>query len=201
MSVSAQQVKQLRDKTGAGMMECKNALVESDGDLEEAIKILRERGLAAAAKKAGRATLEGVIGEYIHAGGKLGVLVEVNCETDFVARTEEFQQLVKDLAMQIAAANPQYLTRQDIPEKVIEREREIFRQQAIKEGKSENIADKIVEGRLQKYYAEACLYEQPFIKDSDITVEDLIKSKIATIKENISVRRFARFEVGEDQQD
>lgn len=201
MSVSAQQVKQLRDKTGAGMMECKNALVESDGDLEEAIKILRERGLAAAAKKAGRATLEGVIGEYIHAGGKLGVLVEVNCETDFVARTEEFQQLVKDLAMQIAAANPQYLTRQDIPEKVIEREREIFRQQAMKEGKSENIADKIVEGRLQKYYAEACLYEQPFIKDSDITVEDLIKSKIATIKENISVRRFARFEVGEDQQD
>lgn len=198
MSISAQQVKELRDKTGAGMMECKKALTESGGDLEQAVKILRERGLAAASKKAGRATSEGLVGHYIHAGGKIGVLVEVNCETDFVARTEEFQDLVRDLAMQVAAANPQYVRREDVQADTLEKEREILRAQALGEGKPEAIADKIVEGRLKKYYAENCLYEQVFIKDTDITVEELIKSKIATLKENITVRRFARFEVGED---
>ncbi|UCF38162.1 MAG: translation elongation factor Ts [Acidobacteriota bacterium] len=199
MAITAQQVKELRDKTGAGMMECKKALTEAKGDVDAAVKILRERGLAAAASKAGRATREGIIGQYIHAGGKLGVLVEVNCETDFVARTPEFQEFVKDIGMQIAAANPLYVRREEVPAELLEREKEIFRNQAIGEGKPEHIADKIVEGRLKKYYAEVCLYEQAYIKDSDVVVEDLIKSKIATIKENISVRRFARFEVGGDQ--
>lgn len=198
MSISAQQVKELRDKTGAGMMECKRALTESDGDIEEAVKILRERGVAAASKKAGRVTSEGLVGHYIHAGGKIGVLVEVNCETDFVARTDEFQELARDLAMQVAAANPQYVRREDVKAETLEKEKEILRTQALGEGKPEAIADKIVEGRLKKYYAENCLYEQIFIKDTDITVEELIKSKIATLKENIAVRRFARFEVGED---
>lgn len=197
MAITAKQVKELRDRTGAGMMECKKALQEANGDVEAATKILRERGLAAAAKKAGRATREGLVGQYIHAGGKLGVLVEVNCETDFVARTEEFQELVRDLAMQIAASKPLHVRREDVPEEELEKEKEIFRNQALADGKPEKIVDKIVEGRLNKYYAEVCLYEQPFIKDSDQAVEDLIKSKIATIKENISVRRFARFEVGE----
>ena len=199
MAITAQQVKELREKTGAGMMECKHALTEANGDAEAAIRILRERGLAAAAKKAGRATREGLIGQYIHAGGKLGVLIEVNCETDFVARTDEFQNLVKDLAMQIAAANPRYVRREDVPESALEEERAILRKQAEGEGKPANIVVKIVEGRLNKYYAESCLYEQPFIKDNEMTVEVLIKSKIATIKENISVRRFERFQVGEEQ--
>ncbi len=199
MAITAQQVKELREKTGAGMMECKHALTEAKGDAEAAIRILRERGLAAAAKKAGRATREGLIGHYIHAGGKLGVLLEVNCETDFVARTDEFQELVKDIAMQIAAANPRYVRREDVPEGALEEERAILRKQTEAEGKPANIVDKIVEGRLNKYYAETCLYEQPFIKDNEMTVEVLIKSKIATIKENISVRRFVRFQVGEEQ--
>ncbi len=198
MSISAQQVKELREKTGAGMMECKNALVEAKGDMEAAVKILRERGLAAAAKKAGRATREGIIGQYIHAGGKLGVLVEVNCETDFVARTPEFQQLVKDVAMQIAASNPSYLRREDVPESVIQEERQILLKQTMGEGKSAEIAERIVEGRLNKFFAEVCLYEQPFIRDPETTVGDLIKSRIATMKENIEVRRFARFQVGEE---
>ncbi len=198
MSISAQQVKELREKTGAGMMECKNALVEAKGDMEAAVKILRERGLAAAAKKAGRATREGIIGQYIHAGGKLGVLVEVNCETDFVARTPEFQQLVKDVAMQIAASNPRYLRREDVPEIVIQEERQILLKQTMGEGKSAEIAERIVEGRLNKFFAEVCLYEQPFIRDPETTVGDLIKSRIATMKENIEVRRFARFQVGEE---
>lgn len=199
MTISAQQVKELRDKTGAGMMECKKALIDVDGDIEAAIKVLRERGLAAASKRAGRDTREGIIGEYVHAGGKLGVIVEVNCETDFVARTPEFQGLVKDIAMQVAASNPLFVSRDEIPSDVLERESEIFRNQAVTEGKPEHIADKIVEGRLKKYYSEVCLLEQPFIKDSDMTIEEFLKSKIATIKENISVRRFVRFEVGEEK--
>ncbi len=197
MDISAAQVKKLRDQTGAGMMECKKALIEAKGNLDEAIKILRERGLAAAAKKAGRSTSEGIVGSYIHAGGKLGVLIEVNCETDFVARTEEFEALVHDLAMQVAASNPLYVTREQVSAEEIEREKEIYRKQAEDAGRPEKVIDKIVEGKLNKYYAEVCLYEQAFVKDSDSTVEDLIKSKIATIKENIQVRRFARFKIGE----
>lgn len=198
MAITAQQVKELREKTGAGMMECKKALTQADGDLDSAVKILRERGLASAGKKAGRATTEGLIGQYIHAGGKLGVLVEVNCETDFVARTEPFQELVHDLAMQIAASKPLFVRREEVDAETLEREKEIFRNQALADGKPEKIVDKIVEGRLNKYYAEVCLYEQPFVKDSDITVEELVKSRIATLKENISVRRFCRFEVGQE---
>jgi elongation factor Ts len=197
MTISAQQVKQLRDKTGAGMMECKKALIDVDGDVEAAVKVLRERGLAAASKRSSRDTREGIIGEYVHAGGKLGVLVEVNCETDFVARTPEFQAFVRDIAMQVAASNPIFVSRDEVPTDTLERESEIFRNQALTEGKPEHIADKIVEGRLKKYYAEVCLLEQPFIKDSDMTIEELLKSQIATIKENITVRRFVRFEVGE----
>jgi len=200
MAITAQQVKELRDQTGAGMMECKKALAEADGDLKAAVKILRERGLAAASQRAGRATREGIVGQYIHAGGKLGVLVEVNCETDFVARTPEFQEFVKDMAMQIAAANPVCVRREEVPAELLEAEKEIFRKRALEEGKPEHIVDKIVEGRLNKYYSEVCLYEQPFIKDSDISVEELLKSKIATIKENITVRRFSRFEVGQDSE-
>ncbi|HUG44417.1 MAG TPA: translation elongation factor Ts [Acidobacteriota bacterium] len=202
MGISAQQVKKLREMTGAGMMECKKALEEADGDLEAAVKILRERGMAAASRKAGRSTREGLIGHYIHAGGKLGVLVEVNCETDFVARTDEFQALVKDVAMQVAAANPLFVRREDVDDDTLAKESEIFRNQALQEGKPEKIADKIVEGRLNKYYAEACLYEQPFIKDEDgdLTVGERIKQVIATLKENISVRRFTRFEVGEESE-
>jgi elongation factor Ts len=199
MTISAQQVKQLRDKTGAGMMECKKALVDVDGDVDAAIKVLRERGLAAASKRASKDTREGIIGEYVHAGGKLGVIVEVNCETDFVARTPEFQGLVRDLAMQVAASNPLFVSRDEVPADILERESEIFRNQALAEGKPEHIADKIVEGRLKKYYSEVCLLEQPFIKDSDMTIEEFLKSKIATIKENIAVRRFVRFEVGEEK--
>lgn len=197
MAITAQQVKELRDQTGAGMMECKKALAEAEGDFEKAITILRERGLAAAEKRAARETREGIIGQYIHAGGKLGVLVEVNCETDFVARTEDFQELVRDIAMQIAAANPSYVQREDVPQEEVEKEREIYRKQALAAGKPEKVVDRIVEGKLNKYYSEVCLYEQPFIKDPELTVEELIKSKIATLKENVSTRRFARFKVGE----
>lgn len=197
MPITAQQVKSLRDQTGAGMMECKKALSEADGDFAKATTILRERGMAAAEKRSGRETREGIVGQYIHAGGKLGVLVEVNCETDFVARTDEFQELVRDIAMQVAAANPTYVRREDITSEDLERESEIYRKQAVATGKPEKVADRIVEGKLNKYYSEVCLYEQPFIKDSEMTVEDLIKSKIATFKENISARRFARFKVGE----
>ncbi len=197
MEISAARVKELRDKTGAGMMECKKALTEAKGDLEKAVTVLRERGLAAAAKKAGRSTSEGIVGSYIHPGGKLGVLIEVNCETDFVARTEGFQELVHDLAMQVAAANPLHVRREDVPDAELQKEREIYRSQAKSSGRPEQVIDKIVEGKLNKYYAEVCLYEQAFIKDSNTSVEDLIRSKIATIKENIQVRRFARFKIGE----
>ncbi len=197
MAIAAEQVKALRDQTGAGMMECKKALVEADGDLQRAVTLLRERGLAAAAKRADRETREGIIGQYIHAGGRLGVLLEVDCETDFVAGTDQFQELVRDLAMQIAASNPSFVRREDVNQKEIEKEQEIYRKQALAAGKPEKVVERIVEGKLNKYYSEVCLYEQPFIKDSEITVEELIKSRIAIVKENISVKRFARFKVGE----
>jgi len=197
MAISAEQVKALRDQTGAGMMECKKALLEADGDLEKAVTLLRERGLAAAAKRADRQTREGIIGHYIHAGGRLGVLAEVNCETDFVAATDEFQALVRDIAMQIAASNPSYVRREDVRQEEIEREKEIYHNQAQSAGKPEKIMERIVEGKLNKYYSEVCLYEQPFVKDPELTVEELIKAKIAVLKENIAVKRFARFKVGE----
>ena len=197
MAISAEQVKALRDQTGAGMMECKKALVEAEGDFEKAVTILRERGLAAAAKRSDRETQEGIVGHYIHAGGKLGVLLEVNCETDFVASTDEFQDLVRDIAMQIAAANPSHVRREDASTEDVEKEQAIYRKQALDSGKPEKVVDRIVEGKLNKYYSEVCLYEQPFIKDPEQTVEALIKSRIATLKENISVKRFVRFKVGE----
>ncbi len=198
MAITAEQVKELREKTGAGMMECKKALSEANGDVSKAVTILRERGLAAAEKKAGRQTREGLVASYIHAGGKLGVLVEVNCETDFVARTDDFQELVRDIAMQIAAVNPLCVRREDVPEAELSREREIYRKQAEGTGKPEQVIAKIVEGKLNKYFSEVALYEQPFIKDPQITVHELVKAKIAKVKENISVRRFARFKVGEE---
>ena len=197
MGITAQQVKELRDKTSAGMMDCKRALTETDGDIDKAARLLREKGIAAADKKAGRAATEGLVGQYIHSGGKLGVLLEVNCETDFVARTDDFQELVRDLAMHIAAANPSHVKSDDVPEQDIQRESEIFRSQALQEGKPEKIADKIVEGRLKKYYSEVCLYDQVFVKDTDVTIEELIKSVIAKLGENIQVGRFARFKIGE----
>ena len=197
MDIPAKMVKELRDKTGAGMMECKRALQDSQGDLDKATTLLRERGLAAAAKKADRAAREGLVGHYIHAGGKLGVLVEVNCETDFVARTDDFQSLVHEIAMQIAATNPAYVRQADIPSDLIARESEIYRNQALSTGKPEKVIEKIIDGKLKKYYAEVCLYEQAYIKDSDMTVEDLVKSRIAYLKENIVVGKFARFKIGD----
>lgn len=196
-NVSADRVKELRDKTGAGFMECKNALLEAEGDIQKAIDVLRKRGQAAAEKKAGRSTTEGAIGSYIHAGGKIGVLIEVNCETDFVAATAEFQAIVKDLAMQVAAANPTYVRREDVPAEVLERERSVLKSQAETSGKPANVIDKIVEGRLSKFYADKVLLDQPFIKDPDKTVQEFLNSKIAVIKENLQVRRFCRFERGE----
>jgi elongation factor Ts len=195
--ISAALVKQLRERTGAGMMECKNALVEANGDLAQAEVILRKKGIASASKKASRSTRQGVIGSYIHAGSQIGVLVEVNCESDFVARTDDFQHLVHDLAMQIAAADPQFVRKEDVTHDALEREKDIQRARALGEGKPEKMVDKIVEGRMQKYYEEVCLYEQPFVKENSMTVSDLIKSKIAKLGENISVARFTRFKVGE----
>jgi len=197
MEISAQLVKQLRERTGAGMMECKNALVEAKGDLPEAEVVLRKRGIASASKKSTRTTKQGVIGSYIHQGAQLGVMVEVNCESDFVARTEDFQALVHDLAMQIAAADPQFVRKEEVTPEALEKEREIQRARALAEGKPEKMVDKIVEGRLNKYYEEVCLYEQPFIKENTTTVGDVIKSKIAKLGENISVSRFVRFKVGD----
>jgi len=198
--ISAAQVKELRERTGAGMMDCKKALQESNGDMEKAIEILREKGLAAAAKKASRIAAEGIVESYIHGGGRIGVLVEVNCETDFVAKTPEFRSFVKDIAMQIAAANPQYLVRDEVPQDVIEKEKEILRVQARNEGKPEKIIEKIVEGRIEKFFNEVCLMEQQFIKDNDKTIRDLVNEKIATIGENINIRRFVRYELGEGLQ-
>jgi len=195
--VSAQLVKTLRERTGAGFSDCRSALLESKGDLEAAVAILREKGQAAAKKKAARAATEGAVGTYLHAGGKIAVLVEVNCESDFVARTEEFQLLCHELAMHVAALDPRYVKREDVPEEIVERERTTFLEQARASGKPENVLDRIVEGKLEKFFAESCLYEQHFIKDEQLTVRDLIQQAIAKMGENIGVRRFARFKVGE----
>src|SRR5271163_3644928 len=195
--ISATLVKQLRERTGAGMMECKSALTEANGDLSEAEIVLRKRGIASAGKKASRSTKQGVVGSYIHAGAQLGVLVEVNCESDFVARTDDFQELVRDLAMHIAAADPQFVRKEDVTQAAIDKEKEIQRARALNEGKPEKMVDKIVEGRMAKFYEEICLYEQPFVKENTISIDQLIKTKIAKLGENITVSRFARFKVGE----
>ncbi len=197
MEVNASSVKELREKTGAGVMDCKKALAECGGDLEKAVDLLRRKGLAAAAKKTGRVAGEGLVGAYIHAGGKIGVLVEVNCETDFVARTAEFQTLLKDIAMQIAAASPRYLRPEDVSAEELEREREIYRRQAADSGKPEKVIEKIVQGKMERFYAEVCLLEQPFIKDPDRKVGDLVQDTVARLKENIQVRRFVRYHLGE----
>lgn len=197
MSVSAEQVKELREKTGAGMMDCKKALTEANGNMEKAVELLREKGLAAAAKKAGRIAAEGVVEAYIHMGGKIGVLVEINCETDFVAKTDDFKEMARDIAMQIAAYSPLYVSRDEVPAEEVEKEKEIYKQQAMNEGKPENIAEKMVEGRLKNYFKEICLLEQAFIKDGDKTVEQLVNEKIAKIGEKISIRRFVRYQLGE----
>jgi elongation factor Ts len=197
MEITAQMVKQLRERTGAGMMDCKTALNETKGDMEAAVDFLRKKGLAAAAKKAGRVAAEGAVGSYIHGGGKIGVLVEVNSETDFVARTEEFQELVRDIAMHIAAAEPRAVRREEVTQEDLDRERAIFREQALASGKPANIVDKIVDGKMEKYFSEFVLLEQPFVKDPDKTVGQLVTEKIAKIGENIQVRRFVRFKLGE----
>ena len=197
MEITAQMVKQLRERTGAGMMDCKSALNETKGDMESAVDYLRKKGLAAAAKKAGRVAAEGAVGSYIHGGGKLGVLVEVNCETDFVARTEEFQELVRDIAMHIAAAEPRAVRREEVTQSDLDRERAIFRDQALASGKPANIVDRIVDGKIEKYYSEFVLLEQPFVKDPDKTVGQLVTERVAKIGENIQVRRFVRFKLGE----
>ena len=195
--ITAQLVKQLRDRTGAGMMECKKALVEANGDLQEGEIVLRKRGIASASKKASRVTRQGVIGTYIHPGAQLGVMVELNCESDFVARTDDFQELVHDIAMQIAAADPQFVRKEEVTEEALAKERDIYRARAANEGKPEKMLDKIVEGRMAKYYEEVCLYEQPFVKDNTITIGQMIATKIAKVGENIGVARFVRFKVGD----
>lgn len=195
--VSASIVKELRERTGVGMMECKKALQETDGNMEKAIEYLRERGLAVAAKKAGRIAADGIVESYIHAGGKIGVLLEVNCETDFVAKTNEFKTFVRDIAMHIAASNPNYLSRIEISADVIEKEKEILKAQALNEGKPEKIVDKIVEGKIEKFYKDSCLLEQPFVKDTDKTVQEFVTQMVATTGENINIRRFVRFQMGE----
>ncbi|MGH9670191.1 MAG: translation elongation factor Ts [Terriglobales bacterium] len=197
VTISAAQVKELRQKTGAPMMDCKQALEEAKGDLEQAIVHLRKKGIATAAKKAARVTSEGSVASYIHAGGKIGVLVEVNCESDFVARTDDFKDLVHDIAMHIAASDPKFIRREDVTPEAYEREKEICRAQAKATGKPENVVEKIVEGKMAKFYEEVCLCDQPFIKEQSITVSQLIASKIAKLGENLSVRRFARFKVGD----
>jgi len=197
MSVDAKTVKSLRDKTGAGMMDCKKALSETGGDIEKALVYLREKGIAAASKKSGRATKEGRVTTYIHPGDKLGVMLEVSCETDFVAKGEQFIEFTRDIAMHIAAAAPQFLSKDDIPENVLEQERSIYRTQALNDGKPEKIVDKIVEGRISKFAAEVCLLDQPFVKDDKVKIKDFIKNGIATFGENISIARFVRFKLGE----
>lgn len=195
--ITAALVKELRERTGAGMMDCKKALSATDGDLEKAIDFLREKGLAAAAKKAGRVAAEGLVEAYIHGGGRIGVLVEVNCETDFVAKTDAFKELVKDIAMHIAATNPSYLKREEVPTAELEHEQAVLAEQARNEGKPEKIIEKMIAGRIEKYYKEVCLMEQPFVKDPDKTISDLITESIAKIGENISIRRFTRYQLGE----
>jgi len=197
VAISADQVKQLREKTGAGMMECKAALTEANGNMDEAITLLRKRGLAQAAKKVGRSTDQGLVGHYIHMGGKIGVLVEVNCESDFVARTDDFQSLVKEIAMHIAAAAPQYVRREDVPSEVIDREKDVYKGQMASSGKPANVIEKIVEGKLNSFYEQACLLDQPSIRDPKVTIGQMVTAAIAKLGENISVARFARFKVGE----
>ena len=197
MSISADIVKQLRERSGAGMMDCKKALVEAGGDMEKAMTILRVKGISKAATKAGRATKEGVIGCYVHPGDKLAVLVEINCETDFVARTDQYRELARNLAMHVAAANPLVVRREELSQEQILAEREIYKTQALNEGKPEKIVDKIVDGKIDKYYAEVCLMEQAYVKDPDKTINDLINETIAKIGENMSIRRFVRFRLGE----
>jgi len=197
MEVTANMVKDLREKSGAGMMDCKKALAEAGGDSQKAFDLLRQKGLAAAAKKADRVASDGAVGAYVHAGGKLGVLVEINCETDFVARTSEFQTLLKDIAMQIAAANPRCVRREEVSTADLDKEKVIYRQQALESGKPEKVVDKIVEGKVDKFYSEVCLLEQAFIKDQDKKVVDVINDAIARLGENIQVRRFARYNLGE----
>ncbi len=195
--ITAAMVKQLRDKTGAGMMDCKKALQEAEGDFDKAVEILRKRGIAKAAKRADREANEGVVAAYIHPGSKLGVLVEVNCETDFVANTDDFKEFAKNIAMHIAASNPLAVKREDLDQEALEKEKEIYREQALAQGKPEHIVDKIVEGRLEKYYSEVCLLEQPYVKDPDKTIKDLLTEVIAKVGENITIKRFARFRIGE----
>lgn len=197
MEISASAVKELRDKTGAGMMDCKKALGECSGDVQKAIDYLRQKGLAAAAKKADRVAADGAVGAYVHPGGKIGVLVEINCETDFVARTAEFQILVKDIAMQVAAANPHYVRREEVSPEHLGKEKTIYRQQALETGKPEKVVDKIVDGKIERFYSEVCLLEQAFIKDPDKKVADVVNDAIARLGENIQVRRFARYHLGE----
>ncbi len=195
--MSLERVKELREKTGAGLLDCQKALGEAGGDLEKALRLLRERGLARAAKKATRAAAEGTIGAYIHPPGRIGVLIEVNCETDFVAKTSEFQQLVKDLAMQVAAATPRWLGREDVPAAELEKEREIYRVQARQSGKPEKVIERIIEGQVERFYKDMCLLEQPFIKQSDRTVGEIVQDAVVRLGEHVAIRRFARFELGE----
>src|SRR6202140_3191266 len=196
-NISAAQVKELREKTGAPMMDCKQALTEAKGDMEQAVVILRKKGVSVAAKKAARVTSEGSVASYIHAGGKIGVLVEVNCESDFVARTDDFKELVHDIAMHIAATDPKFVRKEDVTPESFEREKDIYRTQAAATGKPAQVVEKIVEGKMGKFYEEVCLYEQPFIKDQTVTISQLIATKIGKLGENIAVRRFARFKVGD----
>lgn len=196
MAISAKMVKELREKTGAGMMDCKKILTETDGDMEKAVDLLREKGLASAAKKAGRIASEGLVDSYIH-GGRIGVLIEVNSETDFVAKNEEFKAFVRDMAMQVAAVNPKYVSREEVPAEVVDHERMVLSEQARNENKPEKIIEKMVEGRLEKFYEEICLLDQKFIKDGDLKVQDVLNNLIAKIGENIKIRRFVRYEVGE----
>ena len=198
--ITASMVKELRTRTGVGMMDCKKALTEANGDMEKAVDILREKGLSKAAKKAGRIAAEGIVGSYIHGNGRIGVLVEVNCETDFVAQTEGFHALVKDIAMQIAAANPLYVSREEVPADVISHEKEVYRQEALNEGKPEKIVDRMVEGRIEKYFKEVCLLDQPFIKDGDKTINDVVLEATVKMGEKVSIRRFTRYEMGEGLQ-
>ena len=197
MAITAEMVKQLRDKTGAGMMDCKGALAEANGDMEKAVEILRKKGVASATKRAGRATKEGVVGHYIHMGGKVGVLVEVNCETDFVARTDDFQALAREIAMHIAAADPRYVSRDQVPAAELEKEKDIYRGQFEGSGKPANVIDKIVEGKLGSYYSQVCLLDQPSVRDPNVTVQQMLQAATAKTGENVTVTRFVRFKLGE----
>lgn len=201
MDIDVSLVRDLRQKTGAGIMDCKRALKETGGNIDKAIEFLRQKGLAKAAKRVGQRADEGLIGSYIHAGGRIGVLVEVNCETDFVARTQEFKDFVKDIAMHIAAADPQYLTREDISEEIIQKEKHILKMQALEMGKPEKVIDRIAEGKLERFFSEVCLLEQAYVKDLDVTVGDLVTSLTGKIGERISIRRFTRYQLGEESQD